>query len=94
MTIDEQNFSFCLDDGRTIYLTRLEYRLFVELAKEPNQTVLYADLIERIWSETVQKDTIYRLANLVFHVRQKLRKEQINPEIIKTIRSRGYMLYE
>ncbi|MFD2387995.1 helix-turn-helix domain-containing protein [Enterococcus rivorum] len=68
--------------------------MILELAKEPNKAVSYEELTTLIWSDSVPKGDIYRLANLVFNVRKKLREENIDPSIIKTIRSRGYMLTE
>lgn len=94
ITINARNLSLCFRNGQIIYLTNLEYRLFIELAKEPNKTILYDDLIEKIWPDNNKKDALYRLANLVFHLRKKLRNEQINPNIVKTVRSRGYMFSE
>lgn len=92
--ISESNSSIQFKTGQTVHLTRLEFQLFMELSKVPNQAVSYDKLSQLIWEESFKKGNQYRLANLVFHVRQKLKKENVNPLIIKTVRSRGYMLAE
>nr|WP_245341966.1 helix-turn-helix domain-containing protein [Enterococcus rivorum] len=92
--IIDSNCSIRFKEGQIVHLTRLEFQLILELAKEPNKAVSYEELTTLIWSDSVPKGDIYRLANLVFNVRKKLREENIDPSIIKTIRSRGYMLTE
>ncbi|MBP2097250.1 DNA-binding response regulator [Enterococcus rivorum] len=92
--INEQDFSIHFKEGQIVHLTKLEYQLFAKLAKNPNQVVLYDELIESLWIDSDKIDPFYRLANLVFHVREKLKKSNVNPNIIRTIRLRGYMLNE
>ena len=54
-----------------------------------NQCVTYQQLLSSLWSES-SMDKKYLVANLVFHLREKLEKKE--GITIKTVRSRGYML--
>lgn len=92
--INEKNSSIHFKEGQIIQLTKLEHQLFTALAKESNKVLLYTELISLIWGATGTKNEICRLSNLVFHVREKLKQGQVNPNLIKTVRSKGYMLAE
>ena len=74
-----------------ISLTRLEYQLMNLLYENPSKGITYEEIYEEVW-QTPYKDNKYRVANLVFHLREKLEKAGGKPSIIRTVRSRGYML--
>ncbi|EOL49309.1 winged helix-turn-helix domain-containing protein [Enterococcus caccae] len=99
MTIG-QNHSFCLEPSslavqianKKITLTRLEYSLLDYLYASENKVRTYEEIAKYLWSKEklVPK---YRVANLVFHIRQKIK--MVHPkyvDMIKTVHSKGYSL--
>lgn len=74
-----------------ISLTRLEYIVFELLHKNAGNTVSYEQISERIWQQN-SLEKKYRVANMIFNIRQKIEQSDQNSSCIKTIRSRGYML--
>lgn len=86
------NLSGRFGDSQEIYLTRLEYQLLEILNRKKNLAVTYNEIETYLWGESKKDGQMYRIANLAFLVRQKLKKNAVNPGFIKTIRSVGYML--
>lgn len=74
-----------------IPLTRLEYKIMDILYKNMNNAVSYEELYEAIWGKEFNNQN-YRVANLIFHLRGKIERSSVNPEYIRTVRSKGYML--
>lgn len=75
-------------------LTRIEYQMFQELIKNPNNTVNY-DTLFKIrnldFSEKIDRvEKISRVANVIFHLRKKTRAS-VDFQI-ETVRSKGYLL--
>jgi len=87
--LDSKSLKVTIED-KEIYLTRTEFKLFAILNDNIGDTVSYKILIERIWPGISSKNYKYRLANLVFHLRKKLRR-QTNIDI-QIIRTKGYLL--
>lgn len=88
-----RNFAVRIDGKKEIPLTRLEYKMMEILYTHKNNTVTYEELSEEVWSETFKNKT-YRIANLIFHLREKIEDDAVNHTIIRTIRSKGYMLVD
>ncbi|MBL1229915.1 winged helix-turn-helix domain-containing protein [Enterococcus sp. BWB1-3] len=78
-------------DAEEIPLTRLEFQLMKLLHKNQSKGVTYKEIYEVVW-KIPYKDNKYRVANLVFHLRTKLENAGAEPTIIRTVRSKGYML--
>lgn len=76
-----------------IGLTRLEFQLMQLLCNNYLKGVSYQEIHEHIW-QTPYKNNKYKVANLVFHLRSKLEGAGIEPTVIRTVRSKGYMLSE
>lgn len=74
-----------------IELTRLEYRMFELLNSHPGRAFSYKEIHEKLWNAPYQKEN-YRVANIVFHVREKLERNGVGSDFIKTVRSKGYMI--
>ncbi|MBC9810819.1 winged helix-turn-helix domain-containing protein [Carnobacterium maltaromaticum] len=74
-------------------LTKIEFQIMGVLCDNPDKTVCYADFMKQVWSNesdgTVRN---YKIANAVFHIRNKIEKNRKFPRFIKTVRSKGYML--
>ena len=87
-----RNQSVLVNGNQEIELTRLEYRILDILSQQPKQTLNYEELYKHLWGTiSNDRDGKPRLANIVFHLRGKLEKNPLNPRLIKTVRSKGYM---
>lgn len=87
------NLSVIIDGEREISLTKKEFQILEILCNSPGKTILYEEFNEQIW-HTQEKcgDKHYRIANIMFHLRNKIETSSANPRFIKTVRSKGYML--
>ncbi|WP_321386777.1 winged helix-turn-helix domain-containing protein [uncultured Enterococcus sp.] len=74
-----------------IALTRLEFKLMQLLYDNYQKGVSYQRIHEYMW-ETSYNNNKYRVANLIFHLRTKFEKAGVDPMLIRTVRSQGYML--
>ncbi|WP_086350724.1 winged helix-turn-helix domain-containing protein [Candidatus Enterococcus clewellii] len=81
-------FEGCSED---ISLTRLEFKLMQLLYENYQKGVSYQRIYEYMWG-CPYNDNKYKVANLIFHLRAKFEKVGINPMLIRTVRSQGYML--
>lgn len=88
--INKQNQSI-LVNGVEQLLTRNEYRLINLLYENKETCVPYETIIATIWPNN-KKATLYTLANIVFHLRNKINTSK--EFTIKTIRNKGYMFSE
>lgn len=84
------NFSIKIEDEE-IDLTRLEYLAMEYLYKNSGRAISYEEIYQNVWKNDVGKRK-YRVANLIFHLRKKIEKNETTPKYIKTVRSKGYML--
>lgn len=85
--INERNQSVFINNHEQL-LTRNEYQLLMMLYENKNTCVSYEHLITTIWPMN-EKANLYTLANIVFHLRNKVKGSQ--DFMIKTIRNKGYM---
>ncbi|MCB5953908.1 winged helix-turn-helix domain-containing protein [Enterococcus sp. CWB-B31] len=86
------NLSVQIGKERTeVTLTRLEFKLLSLLYEHQSQGLSYKEIYENIWDDAY-KGSKYRVANLIFHLREKLELQNVSSSIIKTVRSKGYML--
>lgn len=79
-----------------VSLTKYEYQLLSLLTKSSDKALSYDELANEIWEGKVFEvnEQKYRLANIVFKLREKFKRYGLNPYIIKTVRSSGYrMIY-
>lgn len=90
LTLKESNRSVILKDGKEITLTRLEYKLVSFLYNSANTAISYKKIAKELWGEIECEVPKYRVANIVFHLREKLGSS--GDQIIRTVRSKGYLL--
>lgn len=94
LQLNERNLSLQGEgEHEEVILTRLEYHLLKIFLENQAMTLTYQQLNERIWSYPDEHDR-YRIANLVFHLRNKLKQAGKDPSIIRTVRAQGYILEE
>ena len=79
--------------GRPIHLTRLEYRLMVELSANAGRLVTNEDLLRRVWDTLDSADT-RRLRTTIKKLRRKLGDNANNPTYILNHPGEGYRLGE
>ncbi|MGL4695540.1 winged helix-turn-helix domain-containing protein [Enterococcus larvae] len=91
--LNQRNSSVRIDGKKEIPLTKLEYRAIDFFYKNMNNAVTYQEIFEAVWEKEFDNKN-YRVANLIFHLREKIEKDASNPILIQTVRSKGYMLAE
>ena len=75
-------------NNNLIYLTEGENNLLLKLIKKRNEIVLREELAEQEFDETELRKVDVQVTRL----RQKIEKIPKQPQYIKTIRGKGYML--
>ncbi|MGX7245493.1 winged helix-turn-helix domain-containing protein [Enterococcus quebecensis] len=88
--LHKKNQSVLTAEGKEISLTNLEFKALNHLCQQPGQALSYSELSQGIWGENIEQYRP-RLANVIFHIREKLEQEPYNFHVIKTVRSIGYM---
>lgn len=79
-------------DGEPIELSVTEYRLLEALAEAKGRTVSRGDLLRRIWG--MQVGDTRTLDVHIFRLRRKIERDPENPDILHTVRGRGYKLID
>lgn len=77
--------------GEQIYLTRIEWLLLSELARNAGKLLLYEELLNRIWGAEYRDDT-QLLRTWVSRLRHKLEADPAHPELIRTKPKAGYIM--
>jgi DNA-binding response OmpR family regulator len=76
---------------KEIRLTRTEYNLLLELARNRNKVMLHEQLLAKVWGSEYRDDVDY-LRAYIRYLRQKLESDPANPKIILTSRGVGYLI--
>ena len=79
-------------NGRDLYLSALEYRLLLVFINNRGAVLTRTKLLESIWDiagEFVNDNT---LTVYIKRLREKIEEDPQNPQIIKTVRGKGYRL--
>ena len=80
-------------DGRSIDLTRTEFRLLCELALEAGRVFSREELLERVWGYDYFGDS--RLVDVhVRRLRKKVEEDAGRPTVVTTVRGMGYRVPE
>jgi two-component system KDP operon response regulator KdpE len=77
--------------GNIIYLTRLEWLLFSELALNADHLMTYEELLVRVWG-LEYRDDVQFLRTWISRLRRKIEEKPDDPQIILTVTKMGYML--
>ncbi|MBO0475297.1 hypothetical protein IGL98_003228 [Enterococcus sp. DIV0840] len=88
--LDDQKLILMFNDHE-IEFTNIEFKVIKILFDKQEQVVTYEQLHEAIWKAPYEKEN-YRIATVIFHIREKIGKVELNAILIKTIRSKGYLL--
>ena len=79
-------------NGSDVFLTALEYRLFLTLINNEGRIVTRNQLLESIWDVSGDFVNDNTLTVYIKRLREKIEDDPQNPAIIKTIRELGYQL--
>lgn len=90
VTIDFKKRSVVVSDEEK-YLTRIEWLLLSELARNAGRLMLYGELLARIWGPEY-RDDVQLLRTWISRLRHKVERNPDNPEIIRTIPKTGYII--
>lgn len=88
------NLSVVIKGDEEIRLTNLEFKTIELLYEKKSEAIPYQAIYQQVWRNSKDniKNSNYRVANLIFHLRKKIEKNPLEPKYIKTVRSKGYML--
>jgi len=78
-------------DGKEIPLTRIEWLLLSELARNAGKLMLYGELLTRVWGPEY-RDDVQILRTWVSRLRHKIEGARHTPTLIHTVPKTGYMI--
>jgi DNA-binding response OmpR family regulator len=78
-------------NGKELQLTRIEWLLLSELARNAGKLMLYSDLLTRIWGPEY-RDDVQILRTWISRIRHKIEQRPDRPVIIRTVPKAGYMI--
>ena len=78
-------------DGKEIPLTRIEWLLLSELARNAGKLMLYGELLTKVWGPEY-RDDVQILRTWVSRLRHKIERDPDQPAIIRTVPKTGYMI--
>ena len=79
-------------DGKEVYLSALEYKLFLVFLNNRGQVLTRDKLLEEIWDSAGDYVGDNTLTVYIKRLREKIEIDPQNPEFIKTVRGLGYRL--
>lgn len=79
-------------NGEDLYLTALEYRLFIIFLQNEGQVLTRSQLLECIWDASGDFVNDNTLTVYIKRLRDKIENDSQNPTIIKTVRGMGYKI--
>lgn len=80
-------------NGKETRLTRIEWLLLSELARNAGRLMLYEELLSRVWGPEY-RDDVQLLRTWVSRLRYKVEKDPNNPRLIRTMPKSGYIMDE
>jgi two-component system KDP operon response regulator KdpE len=92
LRIDQPRHTVTLD-GREIHLTRIEFRLLIELARRPGRVLTHRQLLSEVWGANAVEHTHYLRVHMAA-LRRKIEVDPARPQWILTEAGVGYRLRE
>ena len=90
MSVNFKKHTVTVNDEE-IQLTRIEWLLLSELARNAGKLMTYSELLTKIWGPEY-RDDVQILRTWVSRLRQKIEREPDQPAIIRTMPKTGYMI--
>jgi DNA-binding response OmpR family regulator len=88
---DLARYELRYDDGRRAELSEKEADLLRYLAANPGRAISRDELLERVWQINPRGLTTRTIDMHVTRLREKLHDNSNNPQIVLTVRGKGYM---
>ena len=79
-------------NGKEIFLSALEYRLFLIFVSNPERVITRDRLLNELWDAAGEYVNDNTLTVYIKRLREKIEEDPANPVIIRTIRGIGYRL--
>ncbi|MCI8637679.1 MAG: response regulator transcription factor [Coprococcus sp.] len=79
-------------DGEEVFLSALEYRLFLVFLNHRGKILSRGQLLEEIWDIAGEYVNDNTLTVYIKRLREKIERDAQSPEIIKTVRGLGYRM--
>lgn len=76
---------------KEVKLTRIEWLLFSEMARNAGRLMLYNDLLARVWGPEYRND-VQLLRTWINRLRKKLEDDPHQPKFIRTVPKTGYII--
>jgi DNA-binding response OmpR family regulator len=92
VTINLKNRAVSVD-GKEVQLTRIEWLLLSELARNRGKLMLYGELLTRVWGPEY-RDDVQILRTWISRLRHKIEKDPDNSVLIRTVPKTGYIIDE
>lgn len=89
LEMDAENRDVTLD-GMAVDLTDREFDLLSYLAASPGVAFSAEELLAAVWSSRPEWQSVTTVTEHVYRLRKKLERDPANPQLIVTIRGRGY----
>lgn len=90
LTIDFNRRTVAIS-GEEKKLTRIEWLVLSELARNTGRLMLYEELLARVWGPEY-RDDVQLLRTWVSRLRHKLEEDPTNPQLIRTVTKTGYII--
>lgn len=78
--------------GQEIYLSTMEYQLLLVFVHHQGQTLTRIQLLDALWDHKGQYVEDNTLSVTIRRLREKIEKDDKNPQIITTVRGLGYRM--
>jgi two-component system KDP operon response regulator KdpE len=80
-------------DGQAVHLTPIEFKLLVELARQPGRVLTHRQLLRQVWGPAAVEQNHYLRVH-VAALRRKLERDPAQPQWLVTEAGVGYRLRE
>jgi DNA-binding response OmpR family regulator len=90
VSVNLKNHVVIVDD-KEILLTRIEWLLLCEFARNTGKLMLYGELLTRVWGPEY-RDDVQILRTWISRLRRKIEKDPDRPALIRTIPKSGYII--
>jgi two-component system, OmpR family, KDP operon response regulator KdpE len=92
LKIDQPRHSVTID-GREVHLTPIEFKLLVELARQPGRVLTHRQLLAQVWGPNAVEQTHYLRVHMGA-LRRKIEVDPARPQWLLTEAGVGYRLRE
>jgi DNA-binding response OmpR family regulator len=90
--VDLDRCEICFENGDRVEISQKEIDLLRYLAARPNRAVSREEIMERVWRLNLRSFVETRTIDMhIARLRDKLRDDGSDPQVIRTIRGKGYM---